>query len=174
MLWVAHLTTMPAASPADALADSAAFLLSKVGADASRRYKQRLAALGLEPPHAALLRYVASAQGLSQQALADVLQVARSRMVVLVDNLEQRHLIERHRSPSDRRAYALALTDDGRRLLEQAISLSREFEDELCQPLQADERHQLVTLLRRLANQQGIPLAVHPHLTERSHPDAPC
>ncbi len=169
-----QLTTTLTTSPAGAFADSAGFLLSKIGADASRRYRQRLAALDLEPHHAALLRYVASARGLSQQALADTLQVARSRMVVLVDDLEQRNLIERHRSLTDRRAYALQLTDDGRQLLERAMAIAREFEDELCQPLQADERHQLVAFLRRLAAQQGIPLGVHPGLTERADPGGGC
>jgi len=165
---VAEALTQSFLSPADALADSAGFLLSKVGADATRRYKQALKPLGLEPPHAAMLRYVASAQGLSQQKLADVLEVARSRMVVLVDELERRDLIERQRSPTDRRAYALALTTDGHRLLEKVMNLSRKFEEELAQPLDPGEREQLITLLRRLAAQQDIPLGVHPALADQA------
>jgi hypothetical protein len=58
----------PSQTPAEALASSPAFLLAKVGADSSRRYKRRLEPLGLEPQQAALLRYIASADGLSQQA----------------------------------------------------------------------------------------------------------
>ncbi len=152
------------ASPADALASSPAFLLAKVGADSSRRYKQRLEPLGLEPQHAALLRYIASGDGLSQQALADILGLARSRMVVLIDELEQRGLVERRRSAADRRAYALHLTAKGRRLLQQVMELSRHYEEELCKPLSPAERAQLVTLLQRLAAQQDVPLGVHPEL----------
>ncbi len=161
-------------SPADALADSAGFLLAKVGSDASRRYKQALKPLGLEPSHAAMLRYIASAQGLSQQKLVDVLQVARSRMVVLVDELERRGLIERRRSPTDRRAYALALTAEGHRLLEKVISVSSQFENELAQALEPDEREQLIALLRRLAVRQDIPLGVHPALADGTSTDGGC
>ncbi len=171
---MARVLAHPVVSPADALADSAGFLLAKVGADASRRYKQHLKPLGLEPPHAAMLRYIASAQGLSQQKLADVLQVARSRMVVLVDELERRDLIERQRSPTDRRAYALALTADGHRLLKKVISVSSQFENELAQALDPDEREQLIALLRRLAARQDIPLGVHPALADETSTDGSC
>jgi len=103
-----------------------------------------------------------------------VLQVARSRMVALVDELEQRNLIERRRSSSDRRAYALALTADGQRLLDQAIIVTASFEAELTQPLDANEREQLLNLLRRLAAQQDIPLGVHPGLAAQAPSDARC
>lgn len=141
----------PAGSPAAALASSPAFLLTKLGAESSRLYRQRLAPLGLEPHHARALRYVGSADGLSQQALADQLGLARSRIVVLVDELEQRNLVKRRPSPSDRRAYALRLTAKGERLLQQVIGASRDHEDDLCAPLSSDERAQLITLLQRLA-----------------------
>ena len=103
--------------------------MAKVGADSSRRYKRRLEPLGLEPQQAALLRYIASADGLSQQALADLLGLARSRMVVLIDELEQRGLVERRRSPSDRRAYALHLTGEGQELLDAVLRVSRSYTD---------------------------------------------
>jgi DNA-binding MarR family transcriptional regulator len=141
----------PAGSPAAALAGSPAFLLTKLGAESSRLYKRRLAPLGLEPHHARALRYVGSADGLSQQALADHLELARSRIVVLVDELEQRNLVKRQPSPSDRRAYALRLTAKGEELLQQVIGASREHENQLCAPLNLNERAQLTTLLQRLA-----------------------
>jgi DNA-binding MarR family transcriptional regulator len=154
----------PSQTPAEALASSPAFLLAKVGADSSRRYKRRLEPLGLEPQQAALLRYIASADGLSQQALADLLGLARSRMVVLIDEFEQRGLVVRRRSPSDRRAYALHLTGEGRELLDAVLRVSRSYADELCAPLSDDERTELVALLQRLAGQQDIPLDMHPGL----------
>jgi DNA-binding MarR family transcriptional regulator len=125
--------------------------LTKLGAESSRLYRQRLAPLGLEPHHARALRYVGSADGLSQQALADDLGLARSRIVVLVDELERRNLVKRRPSPSDRRAYALRLTAKGEKLLQQVIGASREHENDLCAPLSADERAQLTSLLQRLA-----------------------
>ena len=144
-------TPWPAGSAAAALASSPAFLLTKLGAESSRLYKQRLAPLGLEPHHARALRYIGSADGLSQQALADHLALARSRIVVLVDELEQRNLVKRRPSPSDRRAYALRLTAKGEKLLQQVIGASREHESQLCAPLNPNERAELTTFLQRLA-----------------------
>jgi DNA-binding MarR family transcriptional regulator len=144
-------STPPAGSPADALASSPAFLLTKLGAESSRLYKQRLQPLGLEPHHARTLRYIASTDGLSQQALADHLGLARSRIVVLVDELEQQKLVKRWASPTDRRAHALHLTAEGEDLLQKVIEASHKHEDELCRPLDPTERAQLTTLLQRLA-----------------------
>jgi len=144
------LSAQAAESPAAALASSPAFLLTKLGAESSRLYKQRLAPLGLEPHHARSLRYIGSADGLSQQALADHLGLARSRIVVLVDELEQRKLVKRRPSPTDRRAHALHLTARGEDLLEQVIDASREHENELFGSLNATERAQLTRLLQRL------------------------
>lgn len=140
----------PAGSPAAALATSPAFLLTRLGSESSRLYRQRLAPLGLEPHHARALRYVGSADGLSQQGLANHLGVARSRVVAIVDELEQRNLVKRRPSPSDRRANALRLTAKGESLLQEVLNASREHENELCAPLRPDERAQLTELLQRL------------------------
>jgi len=51
--------------------------------------------------------------GISQQALAGHLGVLPSRMVLLLDGLEQKRLVERISSPDDRRNYALHLTPRG-------------------------------------------------------------
>jgi DNA-binding MarR family transcriptional regulator len=160
--------TLDSASPAEALANSAAFLVSKLGVESTGRYKRRLEPLGLEPLHSVLLRYIASGDGLSQQALADVLGLARSRMVVLIDDLELRGLVERRPSPSDRRAYALHLTSQGRKLLGRVIDVASDHEEEFCAPLDPGERAHLVTLLQRLAAEQDIPLNVHPGLADRA------
>jgi DNA-binding MarR family transcriptional regulator len=158
-------------SPAELPADSVGFLLSKVGFDAARRFRARLAPLGLEPRQFALLRYVAAAEGQSQQALGAALEIPASRMVALIDDLEERGLVERRRNPADRRARALHLTSAGRRLLGKAIEVAIAHERELLSGLSKDERRQLGKLLRRLAAEQGIPIGVHPGLT-LANPDA--
>lgn len=137
-------------SPADSLNRSPAYLLTRLGARSSRRYKQRLQPLGLEPHHARTLRYIASGDGITQQTLAEYLNLARSRIVVLIDELERLSAVERRRSAIDRRAYALHLTAAGKKLLDQVLEISREHENELCEPLDPDERTQLVEFLQRL------------------------
>jgi DNA-binding MarR family transcriptional regulator len=139
-----------------------AFLLSQLGYYSSRRWKARLAPLGLDPRQVMVLRRLAGDEGRSQQALGDALQIPPSRMVALVDALEQRGLLRRRPSPSDRRVRTLHLTKEGRRLLSRVMEISLEHEQELCSGLQPANREQLLTLLNRLAAEQGLAEGIHP------------
>ena len=60
--------------------------------------------------------------GLSQSRLAAAMDVERPNLVVIIDELENRDLINRDRVPTDRRAYALTPTLAGRRLCEKAVA----------------------------------------------------
>jgi DNA-binding MarR family transcriptional regulator len=140
----------------------AAFLLSQLGYHSSRLWQRRLAPLGLDPRHVMLLRHVAVSEGRSQQALGEALRIPPSRMVALVDVLEQRGLLQRRPNPADRRVRILHLTDDGRRLLDEVMRISREHERQLCTGLAPAEREQLIGLLNRIAAEQGLAEGVHP------------
>jgi DNA-binding MarR family transcriptional regulator len=151
----------------------AAFLLSQLGYHSSRLWQGRLAPLGLEPRHVMLLRHVAIAEGRSQQALGEAVQIPPSRMVALVDALEQRGLLRRRPDPNDRRVRTLHLTRDGRRLLDKVMEISLEHERQLCKGLQPAEREQLITLLSRLAAEQGLGEGVHPGAADPEEPKEP-
>jgi DNA-binding MarR family transcriptional regulator len=141
---------------------SAAWLLAQVGAHAAGQFARRLSALGLEPPHAGILRVVSSSGGISQQALANRLDIFPSRLVALVDELEGRGLLERRSNAEDRRTYALQLTDKGRKTLESIGRVAREHDDALCAALSDAEREKLAALLLRIAEHQGLKPGVHP------------
>jgi DNA-binding MarR family transcriptional regulator len=72
-------------------------------------------------------------------------------MVSTIDELEAAGLVERHRHPSDRRAHALHLTDEGRARLARGRGLAKQAQEDLLAPLNATERKQLHDLLFRLA-----------------------
>lgn len=143
-------------------ADGLAFLLSQVGHHASTRFAERLVPFGLTPPHAGILRVMEQGDGLSQQALGDKLGVFASRLVAWIDELEQRGLVERRDSPTDRRSYALYLTDAGRAMLEQIGRVGREHQDALCAALNDEERATLAAYLARIAAEQQLAPGVHP------------
>jgi DNA-binding MarR family transcriptional regulator len=143
-------------------AASPAFLLAQVGAHAAARFAERLGAIGLVPAHAGILRLVQAAEGLSQQMLGGELGVLPSRLVVLIDELEQRGLVERRDHPTDRRSYALYLTDKGRQTLGEIGRVAREHQETLCAALSESERAQLSSLLGRIADEQGLRPGVHP------------
>jgi DNA-binding MarR family transcriptional regulator len=140
--------------------------MSQVGRSVGRAFHEALAPLGLDPRHYLLLRSVAEAEGCSQQAVGESLQIPPSRMVGLVDALEERGLIRRLPNPADRRAYGLRLTPAGRRLLAKAEPISEAFETEICEPLSPSERQVLVELLGRVAERRrlavGAPLSGPP------------
>jgi DNA-binding MarR family transcriptional regulator len=145
---------------------SVGFTISSTGYAVSRRFKEILAPLELEPREFALLRAVAASEGQSQHAVGACLQIPPSRMVAFIDALEGRRLLERRQNPSDRRTRTLYLTDAGRELLTRAFALAVEHERDLCADLSADEREQLLGLLQRVAMRLGLPPGAHSALVD--------
>lgn len=147
----------PASGPAHV-----AFVLTQVGALVAMGFAERLAPLGLTPAHAGLLRAVAAEPGRSQQAVATELGVLPSRLVVLVDELEQDGLLERRRNPDDRRHHALHLTADGEARLVEIGRAAQRNADTCLAALDAKEQTALGRLLDRLAAGRGLAPGVHP------------
>ena len=55
-------------------------------------------------------------------------------MVALVDELQERKLVERLSNPEDRRTYSLVLTANGRRVLEAIGRVAREHQEDCSVP----------------------------------------
>jgi len=143
-------------------AAGSAFLLTQLGTYAAQEFATRVAELDLTPPQAGLLRAIALEPGRSQQALARHLGTPATRLVALVDGLEQRGLVERRRNLDDRRLYAVHLTDAGHAFMRKLGRVAREHDDALLAGLDADERTQLRTLLTRVAEARKLVAGVHP------------
>lgn len=88
--------------------------------------------------------------GLPQSALASTLDIKRSNMAVIVDELVQLGLITRKQAPVDRRVYALFPTQTGRRRCEKALAMNTAHEQRLLKQLSADDLHQLCQLLQKI------------------------
>jgi DNA-binding MarR family transcriptional regulator len=133
-----------------------AFLLAQVGALSSAGFAERTRELGLSPADAGVLRLLAKTPGLSQRALADRLGAVPSRVVALIDSLEQRSLVERQRSASDRRNYELRLTSAGEAALGTLRAAAEEHEEALLTSLSPTQQHELEALLRQVADSHGL------------------
>ena len=118
--------------------------------------------MGLTPAHAGLLRMIAQCSGGSQQAVAAKLRMFPSRMVALIDELQERGLVERAANPEDRRTHALRLTADGHHAIDTIGNIGREHQEALLGALTKDERETLAALLGRIATEQGLTPGVHP------------
>jgi DNA-binding MarR family transcriptional regulator len=141
---------------------SPAFLVAQVGAHAAAKFAERLGPLGLTPAHVGLLRVIAGSEGPSQQDVAERLGLFPSRLVALLDELQDRGLVQRLENPRDRRVYLLQLTEEGTQVLQSVGRVAREHQDALLAALSADERDLLASLLLRVADQQGLRPGVHP------------
>src|SRR5262249_20163859 len=139
-----------------------AFLLSQVGIFASQRFAQRIRALDIHPPMFRVLNVVDAAEGQSQQAIGEAIGAPPSRMVGIVDELEEQDLVERRPHPSDRRVRALYLTPKGRKVLAEGRKIAIEHERELTRGMSAADSERLVALLQKIVDEQGIGRGVHP------------
>jgi DNA-binding MarR family transcriptional regulator len=143
----------------------ASFLLAQVGAHAAQKFAERLKPLGFAPYHAGLLRMLAHSPGISQQDLAGSLRMHASNLVRILDELEQRGLLERRASGKDRRVYALYLTDRGKEDLTKIAEVAREHGRALLAVLSEGQRMELARLLEAIAENQGLLPGVHPGFT---------
>ena len=156
------MTSPPADDREPGREGGVAFLLAQLGAHAAGAFAERVRPLDLTPPQAGVLRRLGQFPGQSQRALADALGMHAPRLVVLIDELEDRGLVTRARDPDDRRNYAISLTDKGGRALAKLADVAREHELAITAALDDDERAQLLELLRRLAEEQELRPGVHP------------
>jgi DNA-binding MarR family transcriptional regulator len=149
--------TDPGTAERDPASDGGfAYLLVQLGFHVAGAFARQLAPLGLEPRHFGMLTRLAANEGRSQQAIGELMGLNPTRMVFLVDELEQRGLVERRRNPADRRSHALYLTGQGRAKLREAQQVSAQHADQVGASLTSAQRTELTALLRRLADEQGI------------------
>lgn len=148
---------VPKQKPEDATPfESVGFLLSTLGYVVSRGFHEALAPFDLEPRQFAVLRAIGFLEGQPQQAVATRLHIPPSRMVALVDELEQRGLLERRADPGDRRVRTLHLTTKGRKALGDAFEVAVAHEATVSGGLSAAERKELLGYLRRIGEALGV------------------
>jgi DNA-binding MarR family transcriptional regulator len=139
-----------------------AFLLAQVGGHAASQFGERLGVLDLTPPDAGILRLLGLSPGMSQQELAGRLGIHPSRLVAILDELERRGFVQRKSNMNDRRQYALHLTDNGKKTLEEIGQIARQHQEVLCAALGREEREILAELLQKIADEQGLTPGIHP------------
>ena len=138
--------TLPAA-----LVASTTFLLKRLGFAARERGMEAYEDTGLHPYHYAIMLVLDEGSRETQGAIADALGYDRGQLVGLLDELEERALVERRRDPEDRRRHIVRLTPAGKRTLGRLRALAERIEDDFLATLSDEERATLHALLLRLA-----------------------
>lgn len=130
---------------------SPCLLLAHLGRVAKRRFADALEPTGLKGPHAFALMQLRELGPISQQDLAETLDLDPSKLVALLNELESDGLAERRRDPGDRRRHIVEISAQGRARLGDAEQAMAAFENEFFAGLGPDEREQLQGLLGRVA-----------------------
>ena len=133
------------------LVASSTFLLKRLGFAAKEQSLDAYEPTGLHPYHYAILLVLDEGSHETQGSIADALGYDRGQLVGLLDELEERDLVQRRRDPADRRRHLVTLTPEGAKTLRRLRSLARDVEDAFLAPLNDDERGLLHALLLKLA-----------------------
>jgi DNA-binding MarR family transcriptional regulator len=93
----------------------------------------------------------------NQLALAKAINYDKTRLVRLLDRLEQGGLVAREADPADRRSYLVRITPQGKRRHAAVVRDIRAMEDALLATVPAKERTALHGALARLAEPEPEP-----------------
>lgn len=126
---------------------SSSALLAHLGRRMQLQVESLISSLGLRSRHFVALTVLRDHGELTQQAAAAALQVDRTNLVGLLNELEGDGLVERRRSPQDRRRHIVALTAHGGDRLAEAESALAAVEDDVLSVLDVDQRQTLYDLL---------------------------
>ncbi|MFF0366967.1 MarR family winged helix-turn-helix transcriptional regulator [Micromonospora sp. NPDC005087] len=140
------------AAPLDPSEHRSGPLLDHLARRMRLRSESVLTPLSLRPRHLVALTVLRDGGGTSQQALASTLSMDGTNIVGLLNDLEAMQLIERRRSPEDRRRHVVEITEDGAKRLSEAECALASAENEVLGALEAAERETLYQLLRRAAS----------------------
>lgn len=113
-----------------------------------------LAPTGIGGREAAVLRAIDNPQPLAQGEIARRMGIDRTTMVALIDDLEERGLVQRRQDPEDRRRNVVELTDLGQDITRQAARAGEQAERAFLSPLSAGEAQQFKKTLRALLYNQ--------------------
>ena len=150
---------MPTAAPTNEQVPMST-LLAGLGREATARVRRAMRPLGLGAQQFVVMKQLQTLGQTSQAELADALAIDPSNLAAIAADLAARDLVERTRHEVDRRRYVLRLSRAGEQLLRRTEGEMAAAESDLLAPLDQEQREQLYTLLRRLAD--GVELCPTP------------
>jgi DNA-binding MarR family transcriptional regulator len=143
----------PVRTIARELAQSTGYLLTALGQSFKEQAVARAEQAGFELYDYTVLAILGEGARVTQATIAEAMMLDPSRLVALLDSLEERGLVVRQRDPQDRRRHVVSITEPGRLELGRLREVLHELEDEFFAPLDAASRATLYPLLVALAEQ---------------------
>ncbi|MGQ4389149.1 MarR family winged helix-turn-helix transcriptional regulator [Streptomyces sp. SAS_270] len=144
-------------APPEVLSSRLGYLLKHTYLRLTEESARALAPYGIDGRELAVLAVLDAHDELSQLEAAGKLGIDRTTMVGLIDALEGKELVERRRSPKDRRKNVVQLTSAGQEGLRDAESARQEMERRFLAPLSSTDAAHLIRTLQSLV---GVPTGV--------------
>ena len=119
-------------------------LLHRASQCASDAFQGEVGEGDLTPRQYAVLVAVSQNEGLSQTQLVDSTGIDRSTLADIVRRMQKKGLLQRRRTREDARAYAVKLTDEGRRMLRAAEPLAKRVDERILDALPGQQREHFV------------------------------
>ena len=123
--------------------------LRRAAARQRERFRNVFSTYDIRPVQLTALTVILHNDRIGQSKLGKALDMKRANVVKLLDELQDRGLIERTTSADDRRAYDVHLTSKGKRLTRELLAVHAKLEANLALSLGADELEKLVELLQK-------------------------
>jgi DNA-binding MarR family transcriptional regulator len=141
----------PSAALPEELVTNTAFLLARLGTAIKLRAVEAFEEAGFGIPQYGVLAILSEGARNAQATIADTLGLDRGQLVGILDDLEERGLIERRRDPNDRRRHTVTVTTEGKRQLVRLRTIAKRIEASFLAPLDDETRAVLHETLRRVA-----------------------
>jgi len=138
----------------DSLVRSPIHLLHRAGQCAGDIFQAEMDASDLTPRQYAVLVTVSKNEGLSQTNLVDRTGIDRSTLADIIRRMLKKGLLQR-RPKEDARAYAVKLTDEGRRVLATAEPIVSRVDERLLSVLPAAQRDRFLRDLNLIVEALG-------------------
>jgi len=126
------------------------FLINDLARLLRRNFDRRLPSLGLTQAQWRAIAHLSRNEGMTQVALAEILEVQAITLTRLIDRMESAGWVERRSHPTDRRAVQLYLTSKCQPILAEMQSRASETLAQASAGIAASAEQQVVDVLQRM------------------------
>jgi len=136
----------------EALQPNVGAMLHDVARLMRRRFERRARQTGLPitRQQARTLLYIARNEGLSQAAVATMLDIEPIALVRMLDRLHEEGLVERRSHPTDRRVRTLWPTPLAWNVIDRVLAINTAVREEACAGLSPSARDMLISVLEHM------------------------
>jgi DNA-binding MarR family transcriptional regulator len=145
----------PASIDLGALPHVVGYMLRRAQLAVFQDFLRSYAEVDIRPAQYAVLTVIERNPGLRQSQVSAALGIKRANLVALLDSLENRGLAKRTPVATDRRSYALHLTDAGAALMQKLAEINAAHERRVTGKIGEPGRRELLRLLHGIVDAVG-------------------